>query len=238
MEQILGSDQIEDAGNAIRATMRNLAPPISIFQYYQAFKPQILQRSNLPDIRLKSQFKIMWTGANPPAKDLIVFMWVLKDLIVQKGVVETITTNPCFYLTRFCTGAVIHISQHHIEFYTDIENWNSLPQIEPYDLETTNEIQKMANENFPEFLSALDELAQEETTQLHESIQQHQNLSRKYPDSFPITFQRIQLHGYITRALDDRKNTLEQRQISTLHSRTLLYLPQLDPGSMKIAKRS
>ena len=96
----------------------------------------------------------------------------------------------------------------------------------------------MANSQFPQFLSALDVLASEDTTLLHEANQHHQNLSQKFPDSFPQTFHRIQLHGYITRALEDRKHTLEQRQISTPHSRTLLYLPQLDPGTMKIPKRS
>ena len=96
----------------------------------------------------------------------------------------------------------------------------------------------MANNQFLEFLSALDILAGEDTTLLHEATQQHQNQVRKFLDSFPPTFHRIQLHGYVTRALKDRKYTLEQRQISTPHARTLLYLPQYDLGSMKIAKRS
>ena len=241
--QILDVNTIEDPTNAITTITRNLAPPISIFQYYRAFKPLILQQSNLPDIRLKSQFtrdqfRSIWRKANPTAKDLITFMWVLKDLYIPKGVLEVTSANPSFYLTRFCIRALIHISQHHNEFYSNTENRNSLPQIEPYSLEMTKEIQNMATDNSPEFLSALDELAQEETSQLHEAAQHHQNLSRKYPDSFPVTFQRIQLHGYITRALEDRKHTLEQKQILTPHARTLLYLPQYDPGSMKIAKRS
>jgi hypothetical protein len=96
----------------------------------------------------------------------------------------------------------------------------------------------MAMENFPDFLSALDELVHEETAQLHEATQHHHNLCRKYPDSIWITFQRIQLDGYITRALEEIKHTLEQRQIFTPHTRTLLYHPQDDPGSMKISKRS
>ena len=95
----------------------------------------------------------------------------------------------------------------------------------------------MANLQVPEFLSALDILAAEDTTILHEASQ-HQNLCKKFPDSFPQTFHRIQLNGYITRALDDRKQTLEQRQISTPHARTLLYLPQYDPANMRIFKRS
>lgn len=219
-EQVLGYNTVEDPGNAIAATMRNLAPPISIFQYYQAYKSLIFQRSNLPDIRLKNQFnkeqlKTIWSKANPTARDLITFTWVLKDLFIPKGVKEITTTNPSFYLTRFCVGALAHISQHHNDFYSNIDNRNSLPQLEQYDSETVNEIQNMAMENFPDFLSTLDELAQEETAQLHEATQHHQNLCRKYPDSFPITFQRIQLHGCITRALEERKHTLEQRQIST-----------------------
>lgn len=227
----------------IAATMQNLAPPISIYQYYQAYKPMILKWSNLPDLRNHSQisadqFQALWTKANSAAKDLLVCMWVLKDLTTPKGVVEVTTANPPFYLTRFCISALTHIDKHHEEFYTNVKNRHSLPHLQPYEPETIREIQAMAESQFPQFLSALDVLASEDTTLLHEANQHHQNLSRKFPDSFPQTFHRIQLHGYITRALEDRKHTLEQRQISTPHSRTLLYLLQLDPGTMKIPKRS
>ena len=85
---------------------------------------------------------------------------------------------------------------------------------------------------------ALDNLAGEDTILLHEASQQHQHLCKKFPDSFPQNFHQIQLNGYITKALEDRNHTLEQRIVSTPHSRTLLYLPQYDPGTMKIPKRS
>ena len=96
----------------------------------------------------------------------------------------------------------------------------------------------MANSQFSNFLSTLDNLAGEDTTLLQETSQQHQNLCKKFPDSFPQNFHMIQLNGYIARALEDRKHTLEQRLVSTPHSCTLLYLPQYDPGTMKIPKRS
>ena len=165
-------------------------------------------------------------------------MWILKDLTTQKGVVEITTVNPNFYLTRFCVTALTHIAKHHEEFYNNIENRKSLPQIEPYDSEIIKEIQDLTNSKFSQFLTALDGLAQEDTRLLHEASHQHHNLIRKFPDSFPQAFHRIQLQGYFTRALEDRKNTLEQRQITTPHAQTLLYLPQYDPGSMKISKRS
>jgi hypothetical protein len=223
--------------------MKNLALPINIFQYYKAYKPLILTWSSLPDLKNQShvseqQFRTLWAKANPTARDLLVCMWALKDLIVPMGVVEITTASPPFYLTRFCAAALNHIDRHHEEFYSDITNRNGLPNLQPYDPQTIKEIQQMADNHFPEFMSALDTLAEEDTTLLHQASQHHQNLSRNYPDSFPQTFHRIQLHGYITRALEDRKRTLEQRQISTPHSRTLLYLPQLDPGTMKIPKRS
>ena len=53
-KHLLGFDKIEDPRNAITVTMKNLAPPISIFQYYQAYKPMILNWSGLPDIQIKS----------------------------------------------------------------------------------------------------------------------------------------------------------------------------------------
>jgi hypothetical protein len=165
-------------------------------------------------------------------------MWVLKDLVLPRGVVEVTSTNPNFYLTRFCISALSHIQRHHEEFYTNIENRNSLPQIEPYNLDLVKEIQEMADSNFPDFLSALDTLAGEDTSLLHQANHLHQNLVRKYHDSFPQSFHRIQLNGYITRALEDRKRTLEQRIVSTPNACTLLYLPQYDPGNMKIPKRS
>ena len=242
-QSLLGLDKIEDPENLITATMKNLPPPISIYQYYQVYKPIILKWNNLPDLKMRShlskmEFQTLWAQANSPARDLLVFMWAMKDLMVPRGVVEITTINTTFYLTRFCIAALTHINHHHEHFYTNRENSNCLPQLEPYDPEVTREIQEMADKQFPEFLSALDTLAGEDTTLLHEATQQHQNLVRKFPDSFPPAFQRIQLHSYVTRALDDRKNTLEQRKISTPHARTLLYLPQYDPGTMKISKRS
>lgn len=242
-DKLLDFNKIEDPGNLITATMKNLPPPISIYQYYQAYKPIIFKGSNLPDLKFqihlsKPQFQILWAQADSAARDLLVFMWILKDIITSKGTVEVTTADPAFYATRFCTRALIHISQHHTQFYSNIANRNSLPQIEPYDINTTREVQEIVNQNFPEFLSAIDTLAQEDTTQLHEAALHHQNLMKKYPKSFSITFHKIQLHGYVTRALEERKYTLEQRQITTPHPRTLLYLPQYDPGSMKIAKRS
>ena len=223
--------------------MKNLPPPISIYQYYQAYKPMIFKWSNLPDLKLqthlsKDQFQILWAQANSAARDLLAFMWIMKDLVVPTGVVEITTASPTFFITRFCISALTHINRHHEEFYTNIENRNSLPQIQAYDPDLVKEIQDMANNQFPRFLAALDTLAGEDTTLLHEAAQQHQNLVRKLPDSFPQAFHRIQLHGYVTKVLEDRKSTLEQRQISTPHARTLLYLPQYDLGSMKIAKRS
>ena len=165
-------------------------------------------------------------------------MWLLKDLILPKALAEVTSANPNFYLTRFCLTALTHIAKHHEEFYSNVDTRKSLPQIEPYETDTINEIQEIANQHFPDFLSSIDILAEEDTTIFHEATQQHQNLVRKFPDSFPTAFHRIQLHGYITRALDDRKHTLQQRTISTPHARTLLYLPQYDPASMRIPKRS
>jgi hypothetical protein len=91
-----------------------------------------------------------------------------------------------------------------------MENRNSLPYLEPYDLEVVKEIQDMANSQFPDFMLVLDNLAREDTTLLHEASQQHQNFCKKFPDSFFQNFHRIQLNGSITIALEDRKHTLEQ----------------------------
>ena len=86
-EKILGFEKIDDPANIIKVTMSNLPPPISISQYYQAYKPMILKTSNLPDIRNKSriskeQFQLLWQQANSAARDLLIFMWVLKDLLI------------------------------------------------------------------------------------------------------------------------------------------------------------
>ena len=48
-ETLLGHSKIEDSLNLLAATMKNLAPPVSIFQYYQTFKPIILKGSDLPE---------------------------------------------------------------------------------------------------------------------------------------------------------------------------------------------
>lgn len=115
---------------------------------------------------------------------------------------------------------------------------NSKPHLDPYEPEVITKIQEVANSQFPKFISALDILAAEDTPLLYKASQHHQNLSRKILDSFLQIFHRIQLHGYITRALEDKKNTLEQRQISTPHFRNMLYPPQYNHGSMRIPKQS
>ena len=224
---ILGDDKIEDLSNLVTTTMKNLPPPISIFQYYKAYKPLILKGSSLPDIKngieiSKELFQILWVRANSAAKDLFVFMWILKDLTTHKVVVEITTANPNFYLTRFCVTTLTHIARHHEEFYNNFENGKSLPKIQPYEPEIIKEIQDLTNSKFPQFLTALDGLATKDIRSLHEVSHQHHNLIRKFPDSFPQAFHRIQLQGYITRALEDRKTTLEQRQITT---------PILEPSS-------
>lgn len=154
--------------------MKNLTPPIRIFQYYQAYKSMILTMSNLPNIRNKTHlsqehFQALWNKANSIARDLLVFMWVLRDLLIPTCVVEGTTTNPPFYITRFCTSTLAHINKNHKEVYSSMHNRNSLPQLEPYDLELVKEIQDMASSQFPDFLLALDNLAGEDTTLLHEA---------------------------------------------------------------------
>lgn len=141
----------------------------------------LLRWSSLPDIKMQShlskeEFQSVWAKANSAARDLLIFMWILKDLILPKGLAEITSTNPNFYLTRFCISALNHINRHHEEFYTNIENRMSLPQLAPYQPETITEIQQLANEQFPYFLSALDVLAAEDTTALHKASQNHQNL--------------------------------------------------------------
>jgi hypothetical protein len=195
-EHLLGFNRIEDSGNMIIATMKNLALPISIYQYYLAYKPMLFKWSNLSDIKIqnhifKEEFQELWSQANPAARDFLIFMWALKDLVLPKGLAEITSTNPNFYLTRFCISALTHIQRHHEEFYTNIENRNSLPQIEPYDLDLVKEIQEMADSNFPKFLSTLDTLVGKATSLLYQAIHLHQDLVRKYPDSFPQSFHRI-----------------------------------------------
>lgn len=69
----------------------------------------------------------------------------------------------------------------------------------------------MANEHFPKVSYALDVLAQEDTTLLHKANKHHQSLIWKYLDSFPPAFHKIQLHGYITKALEDKKTHIRTK---------------------------
>ena len=82
----------------------------------------------------------MWEKTNSAAKDLLVSMWVLKDLAIPRGVVEVTTANPPFYLTRFCISTLTHISKHHEEFYTNVKNKKSFLHLEPYEPEVIREI--------------------------------------------------------------------------------------------------
>ena len=44
------NNKIEDPSDMVAATMKNLAPLIIIFQYYQAYKPLIVRWGGPPDL--------------------------------------------------------------------------------------------------------------------------------------------------------------------------------------------
>ena len=120
-QTLIEQEKIEDPDYLISATRKNLAPPVSIYQCYQAYKPILLKCSNLPSIKAQSclskeEFQALWSKANSAARDLLMFMWVLKDQILPKALVEVTSANPNFYLTRFCLSALTHITKHHEEF--------------------------------------------------------------------------------------------------------------------------
>ena len=157
---------IEQPENVITSAMKNLAPPISIFQYYKAFKPLILKVNDLPDIRprnniSKKQFKAIWNKANPTARDLLIFMWVLKDLITPKGTIEITTADPCLTMQPGSASELSLISTNITTNSTPTLRTGTLSlRFEPYDAETTKELQQMVTQYFPEFLTAMDTLAQ------------------------------------------------------------------------------
>ena len=73
-ERLIGYNKIEDPSNVITATMKNLPPPMSIYQYYQAYKPMLFNWSKLPDIKIQThlsmdEFETLWAKATPEAKD-------------------------------------------------------------------------------------------------------------------------------------------------------------------------
>lgn len=68
-----------------------------------------------------------------------------------------------------------------------MDNMNSLPQLEPYDLEVVKEIQDMANSQFLDFLLALDNLAGEDTPY---SMKPHNN-TKTCARNFQIHFLKI-----------------------------------------------
>lgn len=122
----------------------------------------------------RNNFKFYgWKPSYAVARVLLVRMWILKDTIIPNAVVEITTTNPNFHLTRFCIVVLIHITRHHKKFYTNLENKNCLPHIEPYELEAIMDIQEAKNSQFLEFLSKLYTLAGENTTLLHEAYHLH-----------------------------------------------------------------
>ena len=49
------NNKIEDPSDMVAATMKNLAPLIIIFQYYQAYKPLIVRWGGPPDLWNHSQ---------------------------------------------------------------------------------------------------------------------------------------------------------------------------------------
>jgi hypothetical protein len=149
-ENLFRNDKIEDPKNLITTTMKNFAPSISIFQYYQAYKPIILNWSSFLDIRNNihlshEQFWALWDKANSVANDILVFIWILKDHPIPRGVVKVTTTNPPFYITRFCILALTHISKYHEKFYSNMDNMFCLLQLELYNLDVVKDIQDMAN---------------------------------------------------------------------------------------------
>ena len=79
-------------------------------QFYKAFCYFLLLSSNLPLLYPSSQltldqFSRLWIDANATARDLLVFMWYTKDIILSLGYMELLTSSLPFYLSRLSLRA-------------------------------------------------------------------------------------------------------------------------------------
>jgi hypothetical protein len=125
-DQLLGCNKLKDPGNAIKATIRNLAP------YYQVYKSLILQRTNLPDIRLKNhftreQFKAATTRiekfnlATEARKKATQEKWRSQNKMIiaaQQKLTNLRTTVNCIrkYADNFVQGNLMEIESYKVEF--------------------------------------------------------------------------------------------------------------------------
>ena len=115
--------------------MKYMIPPTTISQFYKAFRYFLLLSLNLPLLYPSSQltpdqFSRVWIDADATARDLLVFMWYTKDIILPLGYIELHTGSPPFYLSRFSLQAISLIHEHHILFTSNLGY--KIPEFKPY----------------------------------------------------------------------------------------------------------
>ena len=89
----------------------HLPPLISIHQVYRATRGLTLMKSGLsylqPGVQMtKEEFEGTWRQAQPDAKDTLAFMWAILDIKIPLGVMELISANPSFYISRYSIRAL------------------------------------------------------------------------------------------------------------------------------------
>lgn len=208
----LSSEVTKGLENALLA-LHHLPPPISIKQIYHSTRDLVLMKSRLPCLQpraklTKEEFKNMWEQAQPEAKDVVAFMWAIGEFDVPIGVIEIVTSNPSFYISRYCIRAVAQIAKHHQKFYANPTHKSELPLLPPYGEREVAIIHGLIAKSGAEHEDTLEDYAKEELIFFQEVGRCQQWLKKYHSYSFPPEFFDINLQSFATRAIKDFEHTV------------------------------
>ena len=104
----------------------------------------------------KEEFEGTWRQAQPDAKDTLAFMWAIGDIKIPLGVMEIISANPSFYISRYSIRALAQMAEHHRKFYTNPYNKTELPLLLPYGEREVTIVHKLLAKSRAEHEKAMD----------------------------------------------------------------------------------
>ena len=196
-------------------------------QCYHAMRDLHLLVSKLPMLKSgillsKSQLERIWTGADPTARDTIVFMWATGDLRLPTGIIEVVTGSPPFYIGRFMLRTLNFISRHHSTFHKTTPMLE-LPTLKAYPHSTYHQIKDIVKSHPITFGQALQNLATEDTTICYEAMRQYTWLLEHHPNNLLKPYTQQQIKEYILRIHKEKDTAVTKKRFGTPNPKTILH---------------
>jgi len=171
-------------------------PLVSLKQHYKITNKLFLGMDGLSHLTLKtfigeSEFKNIWLRASAEVKELIIFMWHIGDLHIEKGIVETYIASPICYIIRYITRSYQMMMSHHRNFFT---NELLIKPIRPQrrnDYTNMQIITRFLSKNKSRFQNAIIELKEFDKEFFYKIKDRWLDFLQKHYSNFPMTIRKV-----------------------------------------------